>query len=237
MKKVFISIVAMALTCNAFAAETAHAKIQLTSTNATYGKASIELKENSDRNATYESGYDAECMMTQANPHSVLLYGFVGTTPCSSVATDNLDGLVIGLKTNKYDTDYKLVFTEVSGRALTILDKVTNEVINVTENGEYAFTIEAAQVDQKAIDDRFVIGGTPVTESLCFNNNILEVNGYAGKSLVIKQGTSEIENILSLGTTYQRDLGAYSGRLVVTLDKKDYQIDVHPTVTPYTPAP
>ena len=230
MKKIFVSILAIAFTCSAFAAETAKVKIQLTSSNATYGKNSVELKENSDRNATYESGYDAESMMSQANPHSVLIYGLVGETPCASVATDNLDGLVLGLKTNMYDTDYKLVFSNVSGRALKLYDRVTNELVDITENGEYAFSVEAAQVGRVAINDRFVIGGTQVV-SFCFNYNVLEVMGHAGESLVIKQGETEIENVAALGASYSKDLSAYKGRLVVTLNGKDYQIDANPAVT------
>lgn len=234
MKKVFVSILAIALTCSAFAAETAKAKIQLTSSNPTYGKNSVELKENSDRNATYESGYDAESMMSQANPHSVLVYGLVGTTPCASVATDNLDGVVLGFKTNLYDTDYKLVFSGVSGRALKILDRVTNELIDVTEGSEYAFSVEAAQVGRVAVDDRFVIGGTPVV-SFCFNYNVLEVFGHAGESLVVKQGDTEIANVPALGGAYTLDLNAYTGRLVVTLNGTDYQIDANPAVEKVNP--
>jgi hypothetical protein len=122
-----------------------------------------------------------------------------------------------------------LVFSEVSGRALKILDRVTNELVDVTEAGEYAFTVEAAQVGRVAIDDRFVIGGTPVV-SFCFNYNILEINGHKGESLIVKQGESEITNVDALPAAYQLDLNAYTGRLVVTLDGQDYQIDANPAV-------
>ena len=153
MKKVFISILAAVLTLSAFAGETARVTIQLTSTNATYGTDELELKENTDRTAAYESGYDAEKMMSQANKHSVLLYAFVGDQPCSTVATNDLDGTVIGFTSNKYDTDYKLVFSNVSG-TLSLYDRVTKTSTTIANNGEYPFTATAGRV---AVEDRFVI--------------------------------------------------------------------------------
>ena len=155
MKKVFISIFMAALTLSAYAAETARVTIQLTSTNATYGNDELELKENTDRNASYESGYDAEKMMSQANKHSVLLYAFVGDQACSTVATDDLDGLAIGFTTNKYDTEYKLVFSNVSGRELKLYDRVLKTTTTIENSLEYSFTATEGRV---AVNDRFVIG-------------------------------------------------------------------------------
>lgn len=227
MKKVFISIFMAALTLSAYAVETAKVTVRLTSTNATYGTDELDLKENSDRNATYESGYDAEKMMSQANKHSVLVYAYVGEQPCSTVATNNLDNQAIAFTTNKYDTDYKLVFSNVSGRELKLYDKVLNQEIVIANDVEYPFTATAGRV---AVNDRFVIN-IQVDPTLCFNYNVLEVNGHAGEPLVIKQGATEIINIPSLPLFYSYDLSAYNGRLVVTLDGKDYQIDANPAVT------
>ena len=155
MKKVFISFLAAAMTLSAFAAETARVTVRLTSTNATYGNDELELKENSDRTASYESGYDAEKMMSQANKHSVLLYAFVGDQACSTVATNNLDGMVIGFTTNKYDTDYKLVFSNVSGRELKLYDRVLKTTTTITNSLEYSFSATEGRV---AVNNRFVIG-------------------------------------------------------------------------------
>ena len=228
MKKVFISILAAAMSLSAFAAETAKVTIRLTSSNATYGNDELELKENSDRNASYESGYDAEKMMSQANKYSVLLYAFVGDQPCSTVATNNLDNLALGFTTNKNDVDYKLVFSNVSGRELKLYDKVENKEIVIANSAEYPFTAAAGRV---AVNDRFVIN--PIVEpSLCFNYNVLEINGHAGESLVVKKGEAEIVSIDALPLFYSKDLSDQKGRLVVTLDGKDFQIDANPDVTP-----
>ena len=70
----------------------------------------------------------------------------------------------------------------------------------------------------------------PTAPEFCFNYNKLTVNAYTGKSLVIKQGTTEIVNIPALPIVYEKDLSGYTGRLVVTLDGVDYQIDANPTL-------
>lgn len=155
MRKLLFSFFAVALCASMFATETAKVTIELLSTNATYGTDVLELRENTDRNSTYESGYDSESMMSQANKHSVLLYGFVEDRPCSYVATNNLDGLAIGFTTNKYDTDYKLVFSNVSGRELKLYDRVLKTTTTITNSLEYSFSATEGRV---AVNDRFVIG-------------------------------------------------------------------------------
>ena len=231
MKKLFSSILAVMVAVSAMASETAYVRMKLAGSNPTYSTSTIKLTENSDRTPAYESGYDSERMMEQSNDNSVLFYAYAGTQECANIATNNLDGLVLCFKTNNIDQNYTLSFELVSGRALKILDRVTNELIDVTEGSEYAFSVEAAQVGRVAINDRFVIGGTPVV-SFCFNYNVLEVFGHAGESLVVKQGDTEIANVPALGGAYTLDLSDKSGRLVVTLNGTDYQIDANPAVTP-----
>lgn len=240
MNKVFISALALAMSVMAMATETAYVECRLTGESGLYDE--ITLTEDNSYTNEYEGGSDTEKMMYQANTRSVLIYGLVGTTltPCGDVAALNLDGLFVGITTNQVDQNYTLTFSNFSGRELTLLDKVTNEVITINATTPaYNFSVTPAQVGRVAINDRFVIGGTPeiITTEFCFNYNILTVNGHGGESLVVKQGTKEIVNIPSLGKTYQLDLSKEKGRFVVTLDKKDYQIDVNPDVTPYTPAP
>ena len=230
MKKLFISLVAVAFSISAMATNTAAARIKLVGSNTTYAVSTLFLNEDDARNNTYESGYDAESMMSQSNPLSVLIYAYVGTHPCERVETNNLDGQAISITTNKVDANYTLQFSNVSGRALNLYDKVTKTFVDITEGGSYAFSVEAAQVGQHEVKDRFVIN-YEVVPSFCFNYNVLEVNGHAGEALVIKQGATEIINIPSLPILYSYDLSAYNGRLVVTLNGKDYQIDANPAVT------
>ena len=67
--------------------------------------------------------------------------------------------------------------------------------------------------------------------SICFNYNVLEINGHAGEALKIAQGATVIDQQTSIGATYSKDLSSYTGRIVVTLGTKEYQIDANPSVT------
>jgi hypothetical protein len=229
MKKMFISVIALGMGVMAMATESAYVQIKLTGENG--GANKVFLTEDDAYTNAFEPGADVEKMMSQSNSKSVLMYGFVGSTPCEDVVASDLEGLVLGFKTNMLDANYKLTFSDVSGKALKLLDRVTNELVDIVNNGEYAFSVEAAQVGRVAVDDRFVIGGTPIV-SFCFNYNVLEVMGHKGESLIVKQGDTEIANVASLPAAYQLDLSAQSGRLVVTLNGQDYQIDANPAVTP-----
>lgn len=228
MKKMFISVIALAMGVTAMATETAYVQIKLT--GETGGASNVFLTEDDAYTNAFEPGADVEKMMSQANSKSVLMYGLVGATPCEDVVALNLDGQALGFATNQVDQNYTLKFIDVSGRELKLFDKVTATETVITNNGTYNFSVDASLVGQKQINDRFVINFT-VAPSLCFNYNVLEINGHAGEPLVIKQGATEIINIPSLPILYSYDLSAYNGRLVVTLDGKDYQIDANPAVT------
>jgi hypothetical protein len=227
MKKLFISMLAVAFSVSAMATSTATAHIKLVGSNATYAVSMLQLNEDNERTNAYESGYDAESMMTQSNLYSVLLYSYIGAQPCEMIFAKDLDGQEISLKTNKVDADYTLQFSNVSGRALKLYDNVTATLVDITEGGSYAFSVEAAQVGQHEVLNRFTIGDP--TPKFCFNYNILEINGHQGETLVVKKGTTEIAN-LTLGAFYKLDLSGETGRLVVTLNGQDYQIDANPTL-------
>lgn len=156
MKKLFISVVALAMSMMAMAAETAYVQIRLTGITGGVSN-SVYLTEDDAYTNAYESGADAEKIMDLANSNSVLMYGFVGALKCGDVVALNLDGFALGFTTNMVDTDYKLTFKNVSGRELTLYDRVTKTPTVITDNGTYNFSVEAAQVGQVQINDRFVI--------------------------------------------------------------------------------
>jgi hypothetical protein len=60
----------------------------------------------------------------------------------------------------------------------------------------------------------------------------LEINAHTGEALIVKKGADVIASEASLPAVYSLDLSAYTGRLVVTLNGTDYQIDANPAVTP-----
>jgi hypothetical protein len=230
MKKMFISVIALAMGVTAMATETAYVQIKLT--GETGGASNVFLTEDDAYTNAFEPGADVEKMMSQANSKSVLMYGFVGTTPCEDVVAANLDELALGFATNQVDQNYTLKFIDVEGRTLKLYDKVTGTVTTIANNGTYNFSVDASLVGRHQINDRFAINLT-VAPALCFRNNILEINGHAGEALIIKDAATdtEIVNIPALGLFYTNDLSDKSGRLVVTLNSVDYQIDVNPIVT------
>jgi hypothetical protein len=157
MKKLFIALVAVAFSLSAMAASTAAARIKLVGSNSTYAVSTLFLNEDDARNSSYESGYDAESMMSQSNPYSVLIYAYVGTHPCEYVATDDLDGQAISFTTNMIDADYTLYFSNISGRTLKLYDLLLNEEVTIADNGVYPFSVDPSLVGQHEVNGRFVI--------------------------------------------------------------------------------
>lgn len=160
MKKLFISVVALAMSMMAMAAETAYVQIRLTGITGGVSN-SVYLTEDDAYTNAYESGADAEKIMDLANSNSVLMYGFVGTLPCGDVVALNLDGFALGFTTNMVDNEYKLTFKNVSGRELTLYDRVENSQTIITNNGTYNFEVDASLVGQKQVNDRFYINMDP----------------------------------------------------------------------------
>ena len=156
MKKIFVSMLALVCSLSLMATQTAYVQIKLVGTAyPSFSTSKLNLMEDTERNATYESGYDSQSAATLSNNYSVLLYGFVGSDKCSTVATNDLSGLQIGFTTNNVDTDYKLKFSDFEGTEFYLYDRVLNKLtlINST-TPDYAFTATAGQVE---VNDRFVI--------------------------------------------------------------------------------
>ncbi len=226
----------MALAVSVMAMATEEAFVKITLAGESGASSIVRLMQDDARTPEYESGYDAEKMMYQANSKSVLLYAIAGSQNLENVMTNQLLGLELGLVTNQVDQNYTLTFSNFSGNEFTIHDRVANQYITVNASTPaYAFSVEAAQVGRVAINDRFVIEAMPTEPSLCFNYNVLEINAHTGEALVVKQGDTEIANVASLPAVYSLDLSAYTGRLVVTLNGQDYQIDANPAVTKVNP--
>ena len=159
MKKIFISVIALALSVMAMATETAYVQVRLT--GASGGSNSVYLTEDDAYTAAYESGVDTEKMMSLSNSKSVLMYGLVGATFCEDVVQDNLDGLYLGFTTNQVDADYTLTFVNHEGRELSLFDAVTGVTTTINASTPaYHFSVEASQVGRVQVLDRFIIGGT-----------------------------------------------------------------------------
>lgn len=177
MKKIFISVMALAISAMAMATEEAYVRIRLT--GASGASSVVRLTQDNERSAAYENGYDSEKMMYQANSNSVLLYGIVGSQNCEDVVTNQLEGVELGFVTNNVDaTGYTLKFENVSGLSFQLYDRVADQVIPIVDNGTYTFDAAMGRV---AVNDRFVIQvAAPAAPGICFNYEKLQITGYDG---------------------------------------------------------
>lgn len=179
----FISVVALAMSVMAMATETAYVQIKLT--GATGGTSNVYLTEDDAYTNAFEPGVDVEKMMSQSNSKSVLLYGFVGTTPCEDVVAANLDGLKIGFTTNQVDENYTLTFIGVSGRPLRLYDRVTKTETIIVGNGTYDFSVEDFTYERVAFNDRFVINRQVYNVTL---NDCYLATFSANENVIIPEG-------------------------------------------------
>jgi hypothetical protein len=218
MKKIFFMLLGVAATMNVMAVDyTAKAKVTLTS----------------------EAGYSCNLMLSEAAEYGALngsvmnfedrkvaLYVVNGAEKLQIAKAADLSDVKLGFMGDA-STSYTLTVSSVEGTETLYIQDGANKSYALTNGASYTFTAAANATDEA----RFVLKKSAVEPSICFNYNVLEVNGHAGESLVIKQGETEIENVAALGASYSKDLSAYKGRLVVTLNGKDYQIDANPAVT------
>ena len=218
MKKIVLMLLGIAATINVMAVTfTAKATLLL---EATSGEScEIDLYQAAEYGAL--NGYEM-----YMPGRKVAIYALNGTTPLQIAQAADLSDVKLGLLTDA-STSYTITVSGVAGETLYLWDG-NDASYALTEGAVINFTAAASATD----DARFVIkkAAMPTAPELCFNYNKLTVNAYTGKSLVIKQGTTEIDNVASLPIVYEKDLSGYTGRLVVTLDGKDYQIDANPTL-------
>ena len=202
MKKMFISVVALAMSVMATATETAYVQIKLTGENG--GTSNVYLTEDDAYTNAFEPGVDVEKMMSQSNSKSVLLYGFVGTTPCEDIVAANLDGLKIGFTTNQVDENYTLTFIDVTGRPLRLYDRVTKTETIIVGNGTYDFSVEDFTYERVAFNERFVINRQAYNVTL--NDNFLATFS-ADENVIIPEGLSayaaKYESEMELLTLYE----------------------------------
>ena len=221
MKKIVMMLLGIAATINVMAVTyTAKAIVTLTSTSGFSCQLTLRQSNN------YAALDGSELSMIG---RKIALYAVNGTTPLQIAKAADLSDVKLGLMTDA-STKYTITVSSVEGtETLYIWDKDT-AAYALTEGAVYHFTAAANATD----DARFVIKKTPLPTApeFCFRNNELTVNGHAGESLVIasKEGL-EIENVASLPATYSKNLSAYNGRYIVTLNSVAYQIDVNPAVT------
>ena len=230
MKKIVLSLLAVAATMNVMAVTySAKASITLES-QYSYESCQIILGQSDELSDGLNSGEYAEINMDGRDVALYVEYNGVKYQHfASSPAT--MQDLVLSAKTDAATT-YNLIISDVEGTENLKL-KIGDQEYDVVA-GTYTVTLAANQTASIGL----VNPSAPVAPSICFNYNTLEIIGHEGESLVIKDAAgAEIENVAALGAAYSKDLSDKSGRLVVTLNGQDYQIDANPAVTVVTPAP
>ena len=222
MKKIVLMLLGVAATINVMAVDyTAKAKVTLQAT----------------------SGYTCEMTLRQSNEYGALsgnemnmdgrqvaIYALNGATPLQIAKAADLTDVKLGLKADA-STSYTITVSAVAGTETLYIWDADSASYALTEGASYTFAAAASATDNA----RFVIKKAPMptAQELCFKNNILDVNAYTGGTLVITETATGtvIDNVASLPVAYSKDLSAYTGRLVVTLNGVDYQIDANPAVT------
>ncbi len=112
-------------------------------------KESVVMIENSNYSDAYDRGYDAIKYM---NENCFNTYVSINGEDYGTVATDNLEGKMLNIKTNN-ELAYALTFEFVAGEEYALRDNATNQVIAIEEGATYEF---AAQPNS-TIEGRFEI--------------------------------------------------------------------------------
>ena len=235
MKKIFYVTLALVSSLSVSAASlTARCFITLTSNNG--GTDVVKIFENPDYDNAYVSGDDALKNMNSGNATNLNIYSVQGTTNVSEVRTNAIADLPIIVETNEVGTVYTMSFDYVMGtvKLYDLVEDPTGANPIVLASGDtYEFTLTSAA--RQTIADRFVLNysaAAPAVPSICFNYNHLIVTGYAGSTLKVeKAGVAVVAEQTLASDNEDFDLSAESGRLVVTLDGVEYQIDANPAVT------
>jgi len=221
MKKIFVSLLIVAASLNAMATDFAVATLTLKG-NTSLEKGEVTLVK------TDNSAASSFCAPLYMDQYKVAIYAINGSEKYQVWANADLTNFPLGIKTYS-DANYTITVSNVSGsETLSLYDAVTGQAIALTNGQTYEFAAAA----NSTIADRFIINyPMPAVPSICFNYNHLIVTGYAGSTLKVeKAGVAVVAEQTLASDNEDFDLSAESGRLVVTLDGVEYQIDANPAV-------
>lgn len=225
MKKLFISLLMVAATVNAMAI-TYTGKAKLTLKSADNKSCALTIAESADLAAGLNNGYYAELNTEGKQVQFYVTYGGKNYQQFASNAETMAD-LQLGIVTNA-STSYTLTASNVEG---SLKIKIAGVEYTIDADGTvFSDVTLPANSTLPAAGDEVNYRVNPTAESFCFNYNVLTINAHEGESLVVKQGTTEIANVAALPATYSLNLSTYNGRIVVTLNGVDYQIDANPAV-------
>ena len=237
MKKIFISLLMVAATLNAFAI-TYTGKAQLTLKSADNKSCTLNLVESEDLNAGLNDGRYAELNEEGKEVLFYVVYGGVKYSTFGSNAATMAD-LQLGIKTNA-STTYTLTAKNVTG---SLRVKINGVEYTIDANGTVFsdVTLPASSTLPAAGDEANykVNPSAPLVQGICFKYNKLELTKYAGATVeVFADGaaTAALTQVVPSDLPYEIDLsneaaGKYKVVVSGIATPEEYIIDVKPTVT------
>ena len=124
----------------------------------------VMLTEDGKFSDAFEKGYDGEKYM---NENTLNMYATVNGANYTAVATDNLEGEMMTIKTVE-SVNYTMSFAKVNGEEYAIRDNVTGQVIAIEEGAAYEF---AAQPNS-TVEGRFEIVRAPQVTTAIENTEV-----------------------------------------------------------------
>ena len=121
-----------------------YSEVQIGAFNEKYWD-NVSLMEGEQFSAGYDNGYDAP---KYDNNKGLSLYVTNGNARMERVATDNVEGLFIGIDAPEAG-EYTLDFSGVNGMEYKVVDMQTGNVFEIEEDAEFRFYAEAGQNDYR----------------------------------------------------------------------------------------
>lgn len=239
MKKIFISLLMVAATVNAFAI-TYTGKAKLTLTSSDNKSCTLTLGESADLTDGLNNGYYAEL---NEEGKAVQLYVVYNSVKYQQFASNpaTMQDLQIGVKTNA-STTYTLTASNVTG-SLKIKFAGVEYTINAAGPVFSDLALAANSTLPAAGDEaNYVVNpSAPLVQGICFNYNILTLTMYNGATVeVYPYGTTAAAVTANVPSDmpFDVDLNAQASgkyKVAVTVPgataPEEYIIDVKPAVT------
>ena len=171
-----------------------YSEVQIGAFNEKYWD-NVSLMEGEQFSADYDNGYDAP---KYDNNKGLSLYVTNGNTRMERIATDNVEGLFIGIDAPEAG-EYTLDFSSVNGMEYSVVDMKTGNVFEIAEDAEFRFYTEAGKNDY-----RFQLIGRnnapTATENTAVNANVKGVytitGQYVGEDLnVLPKGVYVVNGV------------------------------------------
>lgn len=193
MKKTILVIICGLLGGLVYAQNPLSASLTIKITSEWSGGDVLVFMEKSTYSDT-EADYGADVpKLSNTGEGSINLYGIVGANHYSTVAKEHLEGSMIGLVTNEFDTHYDIKFTGANyteGRDTLYLEDLEKDtLIKIVKNATYSIDFETAAI--RTLDNRFRIY-KPSAPTICHQYGKLLITGHVGDKVKVLDMEGEV---------------------------------------------